>query len=42
MLEEWNRREIELFNTDPERVPPLCILTGEQGALVGSLKGESA
>ena len=26
MLNTWNTREKELFDTDPERVPPLCAL----------------
>jgi formamidase len=39
VLEEWNRRERKLVETDPDRVPPLAPLPTEHGALVGKLEG---
>jgi formamidase len=39
MLAEWNRREKELFDTDPERVPALCALPDPESAVLGSLSG---
>ncbi len=39
LLEQWNRREKKLFDTDPNRVPPLALLPSEHGALVGLLEG---
>lgn len=39
LLMEWNRRESALFETDPERVPPLCALPQPDLACLGTLKG---
>ena len=43
LLAEWNRRESALFNTDRERVPPLCTLpdglAGTTTALMGQMSG---
>lgn len=40
LLDEWNRREKELFETDPDRVPPLAPLPTAEHVVLGSLKGE--
>ncbi|CAM3842813.1 formamidase [Alkalicoccus chagannorensis] len=40
MLDEWNRREKELVDTDPNRVPPLANLPDPSSAVLGQLKGE--
>jgi len=46
MLNEWNTRETELFDTDPERTPPLATLpyaeTAHMGRMTGSDKDEAA
>ncbi|WLV24521.1 acetamidase/formamidase family protein [Aciduricibacillus chroicocephali] len=39
MLDEWNRREKELVDKDPNRVPPLANLPTPERAVLGSLKG---
>lgn len=39
MLNKWNQRERDLFNTNPNRVPPLALMPEERNAVVGSLKG---
>ncbi len=39
LLEEWNRRELELIATDPNRVPPLALPPNPQGVILGGLKG---
>ena len=41
MLEKWNARETELFNTDPDRVPTLAALPNPTRAHMGKLKGEA-
>jgi formamidase len=35
LLETWNKREMELINTDPHRVPALACPPNSQGALAG-------
>ncbi|MBX2881372.1 MAG: acetamidase/formamidase family protein [Granulosicoccus sp.] len=41
LLDEWNKRETKLFETDPERVPPLAALPEDGGkAHMGKMKGE--
>ncbi|MGQ4808649.1 Formamidase [Candidatus Entotheonellaceae bacterium PAL068K] len=44
LLEQWNKRESALFNTDPDRVPPLCTLpdgmAGTTTALMGQMRGQ--
>ena len=35
----WNTREKELFDTDPERVPPLCALPSAGTAHMGRMTG---
>ncbi len=46
LLNTWNTRETELFNTEPDRVPPLAALpfadTAHLGRLTGSAKSEAA
>ena len=46
LLDMWNKRESALFNTDPDRVPPLCTLpdgmAGTTTALMGQLEGSAA
>ena len=46
LLAEWNRRESVLFETDPDRVPPLCTLpdgmAGTTTALMGQMTGADA
>ena len=41
MLDMWNTRETKLFNTDPDRVPPLAALPNTQAAHMGAMKGEA-
>ncbi|MBI1425136.1 MAG: acetamidase/formamidase family protein [Gammaproteobacteria bacterium] len=42
LLDEWNKREAELFATDPERVPPLAALPYADTAVMGRMKPEAA
>lgn len=37
LLDTWNRREKELFDTNPERVPPLCALPYAETAHLGRM-----
>src|SRR5512144_78501 len=40
LLAEWTRREGELVDTDPRRVPPLALLPLEKDVLAGTLGGD--
>lgn len=40
LLAEWTRREGELVDTDPHRVPPLALLPLEKDVLAGPLGGD--
>lgn len=42
MLNEWNTREKELFDTDPNRTPPLAALPYEETAHMGRMKPDEA
>jgi formamidase len=42
LLAEWNRRERNLINMEPGRVPPLALPPIEDGALAGTLGGQEA
>lgn len=42
LLQTWNTRETKLFNTQPERVPPLCALPYAETAHMGRMKGSAA
>jgi formamidase len=42
MLATWNKRETSLFNTKPNRTPPLCALPHPETAHMGRLKGKAA
>jgi formamidase len=42
MLATWNKREKELFDTDPNRTPPLCALPYAPTAHMGGMKGSAA
>ncbi|PLA73750.1 formamidase [Hydrogenovibrio sp. SC-1] len=42
MLDEWNTREKELFDTDPERTPPLAALPYAETAHMGRMKPDEA
>jgi formamidase len=42
MLATWNKRETALFNTKPNRTPPLCALPHPETAHMGRLKGKAA
>jgi formamidase len=42
LLDIWNKREKELFDTDPERVPTLATLPSAPTAHMGRMKGEAA
>ena len=42
LLATWNKREKELFDTDPERVPPLAALPSAGTAHMGRMKGNAA
>lgn len=39
LLARWNRREQDLIDTDPDRVPPLALPPLESGVLAGKLSG---
>jgi len=39
LLNRWNKRERDLINTDPNRVPPLALPPLENNAVMGSLQG---
>src|SRR5699024_813943 len=39
MLDEWNRRERGLVDTDPDRVPPLANLPTPENAVLGQMSG---
>ena len=41
MLETWNAREKALFETNPQRVPPLAALPTTQAAHMGRLTGDA-
>ncbi len=40
LLDEWNTRETALFNTEPERVPPLATLPYAETAHMGRMSGD--
>lgn len=42
LLDKWNMREKELFDTDPDRTPPLCTLPYPETAHMGRMEGEAA
>lgn len=42
LLDTWNRREKQLFDTNPERVPPLCALPHAATAHLGRMKPDAA
>jgi formamidase len=42
MLDEWNKREAELFNTDPNRVPALATLPYADTAHMGRMSKDAA
>ncbi|MEM9444399.1 MAG: formamidase [Verrucomicrobiota bacterium] len=42
LLDTWNTRETELFNTEPERVPPLCALPYAETAHMGRMSPDAA
>jgi formamidase len=42
LLETWNKREKALYDTNPNRVPPLANLPEPKQALCGTLKGAAA
>ena len=42
MLAEWNKREAELFNTDPNRVPALATLPYADTAHMGRMSEDAA
>ena len=42
LLDTWNTREGELFDTDPERTPPLCCMPYAETAHMGRMTGEAA
>lgn len=42
LLDTWNKREAELFATNPERVPPLCALPNPENAHMGTMKAAAA
>jgi formamidase len=39
LLDQWNRREQALIDTDPSRVPPLALPPIQDGVLAGNLSG---
>ena len=42
LLDDWNIREKELFDTDPERVPPLAALPSPETAHMGRMSPSEA
>jgi formamidase len=42
LLNKWNKRERALFDTDPERVPPLAAMPSGETAHMGRMKGSAA
>ncbi|MEY2933249.1 MAG: formamidase [Pseudomonadota bacterium] len=42
LLDTWNTRETALFNTEPERVPPLCALPYAETAHLGRMPAAQA
>ncbi|RYZ10342.1 MAG: acetamidase/formamidase family protein [Myxococcales bacterium] len=42
LLNTWNKREKALFDTNPERVPPLCALPYAETAHMGRMSGSAA
>lgn len=42
LLQKWNKREAELFNTNPERVPALAALPFADTAHMGRMSGSAA
>jgi formamidase len=42
MLDTWNKREAELFATNPDRTPPLCALPYAPTAHMGGMKKAAA
>jgi formamidase len=42
LLDTWNKREAELFATNPDRVPPLCALPNPEHAHMGAMKASEA
>lgn len=42
MLARWNRREKQLIDTDPDRVPPLALPPLAQNTLAGTATGDDA
>jgi formamidase len=42
LLAEWNQREQELIDTDPDSAPPLALPPEPQNALLGSFEGDEA
>src|SRR6186713_1671829 len=42
LLATWNKREKALFDTDPERVPPLAALPSSPTAHMGRMKADAA
>ena len=41
LLAKWNKREMDLIATNPNRVPPLALAPLEHNAVVGSLQGDA-
>ncbi|MDB4973309.1 MAG: acetamidase [Myxococcaceae bacterium] len=42
LLKTWNKRELELYNTDPTRVPGLATIPFGDTAHMGRMKGDAA
>lgn len=42
LLDEWNKRETTLFETNPERTPPLCALPYAETAHMGRMTPDAA
>lgn len=42
MLDMWNKRESELFSTNPDRTPPLATMPTAQSAIMGEMTGAAA
>jgi len=40
LLDRWNKREMDLISTNPNRVPPLALAPLDHNAVMGSLTGD--
>jgi formamidase len=41
LLDKWNKREMDLISTNPNRIPPLALAPEDKNAVMGSLQGSN-